>query len=96
MKIALQKAIELLSDSAGIVTDKGITFPTLFEVDEPVEPFLEFEFTDDDGFIFEYKFYVKENQEVELVGSSLFLIDSEKETIQITLLKNWQAENDLI
>lgn len=94
MLITLNKALELLENCSGIVTDQGITFPTLIDDDEEKE-FLEFEFTDDDGLIFEYKFYSQDNQNVELVGSSLFLIDSEKETVQITLLINWDAESSI-
>jgi len=97
MKITLEKTIRLLEESAGIITDKGITFPTIYdnyrEFDTDYPFFLEFEFTDDDG-IFKYRFFVDDNLEVELVGSSIFLIDSEGSLIEITLLENWDAEND--
>ena len=89
-KIPLEKAYEILQDcSAVIVDDNVVTYPCLHgsKIENDVNnEFLTLSWDFEDN---EYKFVFNEdgNREVEVVGSSLFLIDIEGETTQLTILE---------
>ena len=97
MRIKLIIAYGLLSRAAGIVTDQGLTAPSLYEINVGgLHEFCILEQTDDDGLVYKSIFLEKDNQEVLLVNSSLFLKNSDGEEIQITLLKEWEVESELV
>jgi len=102
MKITLEKTFELLQKSTAIVTDNGVVCPSLYEINiGGLNEFCSFETQDDQFLVYRYSFLEIDNQEVDLVGASLFLISSNeendnKEVVQITLLKNWDAESDIV
>jgi hypothetical protein len=87
-KIPLKEVIEILENASGIVIDdNGLMYPSVdgFE-DDPNHEFLKLSYTDDEGLTYEYTFYEDHNETVEIVGSSMFLIDEDGETCQITIL----------
>ena len=94
MKITLQKAYDLLQDCAAIITDSVVLYPSLGDLTGPANnEFLLISWNNEGE---EYNRYFDEgaNKEVEIVGSSMFLMDTEGEVNQISLLNNWDIENE--
>lgn len=93
-KIPLQEAVEILKDcSAVIIDDYVLVYPSVNDLEQSDEnEFMLLSYTED-GLEYYYKFYEGENQMVEVVGSNMFLVDGDKETIQLTILvpKNLEA-----
>jgi hypothetical protein len=92
-KITLKEAYSILEDaSAVIINDNVVLYPSLWELTEDDEN--EFLFLDwDDG---KLKFNEGDNQEVEVVGSSMFLYDTDangnEDHTQITILITKELE----
>jgi len=72
--------------SAVIWEDNLLCYPGLID-DEGEENFLHLLTSDEDGQEYEAYFSTKDNQEVKVAGSSMFLIDSEGDEVQLTLLE---------
>lgn len=92
MKIPLQKAFQILQDaSAVIINDDVVLYPSLSDLeDDESNEFLYLEW-DYEGLEYNLKFNEGDNQEVEVVGSSMFLYDTDSECsatdhTQITIL----------
>jgi hypothetical protein len=91
MIIPFEKAFKLLSDcSAVIVDDNALVYPSLdHDAKEGEDEFLYLSYTDDEGETFTYHFNKEDNENVEVVGNSMFLKDTdgeEGEVTQLTLL----------
>lgn len=101
MKITLEQAYKLLQDcSAVIADDNALMYPSIWDLDD--EEFLFLHWDDDDGYEYYYTFLPKDNQEVEVHGCSMWLIEEHGEEVQLTLLTpmlletppyDWQLEN---
>ena len=91
MKIPLQKAFEILQDaSAVIINDQIVVYPCLADLDgDETNEFLSIAW-DEDGLEYILKFNEGDNQEVEVIGSSMFLYDTdtmdENDYTHITIL----------
>lgn len=91
MKIPLQKAFEILQDaSAIIVNDQIVVYPSLSDLeDDDTNEFLSISW-DEGGLEYILKFNEGDNQEVSVIGSSMFLYDTdtmdEDDHTQITIL----------
>lgn len=97
MKIPLQKAFEILQDaSAVIINDQIVVYPSLSDLEgDDTNEFLCITW-DEDGLEYILKFNEGDNQEVEVVGSSMFLYDTdtmdEDDHTQITILTTKNLE----
>ena len=94
-KITLKEAHQILEDASAIIIDNDVVlYPSL----EPIsgDELNEFLFLrwDDGGLEYTLKFLEGDNQEVEIVGSSMFLYDtlSNNDHIQITILTTKELE----
>lgn len=97
MKITLSKAHELLNDCAAVILDHTVTYPALEDLTgERDNIFLRASWTDSDFQDYELKFEEGMNKEVEIVGTSMFLMDTTGEVQQISLLKNWDIESEIL
>lgn len=87
-QITLKDAYNILQDcSAVIIDDNVLVYPSL---DEPSGD-LRHEFLnlawEQEGEDFEVRFLEGNNQEVQVSGSSLFLVDSDGQDAQLTILE---------
>ena len=83
--IPLAEAIKLLQNCQAVIWgDSYLTYP---EVNEDGPCFLRVK---DNGYI--VQFFIKDNPNVELVDKSMFLLDSNKETVQLNLLVYQQLQ----
>ena len=96
-KITLKEAFRILEDaSAVIINDDVVLYPSLWELrDDDTNEFLFFRW-DDGGLEYNLAFKEGDNQEVKLVGSSMFLYDTnsegEEDHTQITILTTKELE----
>jgi len=93
-KITLKEAYRILEDaSAVIIDDDVVLYPSLSELKEDdTNEFLFFRW-DDGGFEYVVRFEEWRNQEVEVVGSSMFLYaEGDNEHTQITILTTKELE----
>jgi hypothetical protein len=97
MKITLKQAYNILEDaSAVIINNDVVLYPSLWELnDDDTNDFLFFRW-DDGGLEYTLKFNEGDNQEVSIVGSSMFLYDTdsngEEDHTQITILTTKELE----
>lgn len=91
--ITLKEAFQILEDaSAIIVDDSTLVYPSLSELeDDELNEFMYLSW-DDEGLGYNVKFNEGENQEVKVSGSSIFLIDTDGEENQITILTTKELE----
>ena len=96
--ITLTQAYHILEDaSAVVVDDDTLVYPSLDMIsgDEDNE-FLYLQWESDGGRLFNLKFNEGDNQEVKIVGSSMFLYDTdangEEDHTQITILTTKELE----
>jgi len=88
----LKKAYQLLENAnAVIIKDDIVLYPSLWELrNDETNEFLYLQWENDEGLGYYLKFCEGDNQEVKIVGSSMFLIDTdaqdEDDHTQITLL----------
>lgn len=89
MKITLEKAIDLLENADAVVINNDLlVYPSIDGINnDPENEFMFLSHSDPDGLIYSYKFKEGNNQEVNIVGHSMFLIDDEGDSIQLTLLQ---------
>lgn len=80
MKIPLQKAFKILEDaSAVIINDDTLIYPSLSDLTgEDDNRFLYLEW-EEEGLEYNLKFNEGDNQEVEIIGSCMFLYDTDSE-----------------
>ena len=90
-KITLKEAFQILEDaSAVIINDSVLVYPSLSDLeDDELNEFLYLEW-DEGGLEYNLKFNEGDNQEVSVVGLSMFLYDTdangEEDHTQITIL----------
>jgi len=95
--ITLKEAYQILEDAnAVIIDDHVVLYPSLQELeDDDTNEFLFFRW-DDGGLDYTLTFKEGDNQEVKVVGSSMFLHDTDSEGeddhIQITILTTKELE----
>jgi hypothetical protein len=95
--ITLKEAFRILEDaSAVIINDDVVLYPSLQELEEDdTNEFLYFRW-DDGGLEYTLTFNEGDNQEVKIVGSSMFLYDTdadgEEDHTQITILITKELE----
>lgn len=94
MKIKLEKAVEILENaSAVIINDDVLIYPSVSVLtgdDENEFLFLSYEIASQEYYL---KFTEGDNKEVEIINSSMFLLDSDADDkddfTQITILVNF-------
>ena len=90
-KITLKEAYQILQDASAIILDDSVlVYPALSELkDDDTNEFLYVQW-DDEGEGYNLKFNEGDNQEVRIVGSSMFLYDTDsnedEDHTQITIL----------
>ena len=95
--ITLKEAYQILEDANAVIIDNDVVlYPSLWELtDDETNEFLFFRW-DDGGLEYTLKFCEGDNQEVKIVGSSMFLHDTdsdgEEDHIQITILITKELE----
>jgi hypothetical protein len=96
--ITLKEAYQILEDaSAVIIDDSVLVYPALDMIEGSDEnEFLYLSWDDEDGQEYSLKFCEGENQEVKVIGSSMFLYDTdadgEEDHTQITILTTKELE----
>ena len=96
--ITLKEAYQILEDASAIILDDSVlVYPALDMIEGSDEnEFLYLSWDDEDGQEYSLKFCEGENQEVKVVGSSMFLYDTdsdgEEDHIQITILTTKELE----
>jgi hypothetical protein len=95
--ITLKEAYQILEDANAVIIDNDVVlYPSLWELrDDETNEFLYFRW-DDGGLEYTLTFKEGDNQEVKVVGSSMFLHDTDSEGeddhIQITILTTKELE----
>jgi hypothetical protein len=95
--ITLKEAYQILEDANAVIIDNDVVlYPSLWELrDDETNEFLFFRW-DDGGLEYTLTFKEGDNQEVKVVGSSMFLHDTDSEGeddhIQITILITKELE----
>ena len=93
--IPLEDAYNILQNNSVIILDDSDhpLFPSMAELDGSDEnQFLYLGWQNDDGLSYDLKFAEGENREIKVFGSSMFLIDTEGEEIQIYILQPTNLE----
>lgn len=92
--ITLKEAYQILEDASAIIIDDGVlVYPSLSELQEDdTSEFMYLSWTDE-GCDYSARFEEWRNQEVEVVGSSMFLYaEGDNEHTQITILTTKELE----
>jgi hypothetical protein len=96
--ITLKEAYQILEDASAIIIDDNVlVYPALTGLEGSDDnEFLYIQWWDDEGLGYELTFKEEDNQEVRVVGSSMFLYDYDAETeedhTQITILTTKELE----
>jgi hypothetical protein len=93
-KITLKEAYQILEDASAIIIDDSVlVYPSLSELKEDdTNEFMYLSWTDE-GWDYSARFEEWRNQEVEVVGSSMFLYaEGDNEHTQITILTTKELE----
>lgn len=86
-KITLKEAYAILENASAVIVDTGfVTYPSLYELTDSDENEFLFLKWDDEGLEFSVKFEEQSNQEVAISGYSMFLVDSDGDEMQLTIL----------
>lgn len=95
--ITLKEAYSILEEaSAVIIDDNALTYPSISEIEENDDnEFFYLSWEDEDGYIYDLVFREKDNKSIQISGSSMFLIDSEGEENQITILAPKNIERNV-
>jgi len=93
--IPLHKAFNwLVASSAVIWDDNFLSYLSTSQLtDDPENEFLYLSATDEEGNEFSVKFKQGNNETVKVCGNSMFLVDDEGDTIQLTLLDPINVED---
>jgi len=96
MKITLNKAIELLEESSAVIWgDNFLCYAGIRdESEENPDVFLVLE-NEVEGELYKVEFSKKDNQTVSVQGSSMFLINTDKEKEQISVLGPMTLDNPI-
>ena len=98
--ITLKEAYQILLDANAVIIDNDVVlYPSLWELtDDETNEFLYFQWKNR-GREYNLKFNEGDNQEVKVVGSSMFLYDTDSEGeddhIQITILITKKLEDEI-
>jgi hypothetical protein len=98
--ITLKEAYQILEDANAVIIDNDVVlYPSLSELeDDETNEFLYFQW-EDEGQGYNLKFNEGDNQEVKVVGSSMFLYDTDSEGedyhTQITILIPKELEDEI-
>jgi hypothetical protein len=97
--ITLKEAYQILQDASAVSCGNFLVYPELSELeDDDTNEFLYFQW-EDEGEGYNLKFNEGDNQEVKVVGSSMFLYDTDSEGeddhIQITILIPKELEDEI-
>jgi hypothetical protein len=87
--ITLKRAIKLLTNCSAVIWGDGfLCYPGIIDEDETNKDnvFLELRTSDSEALDEESNFVVKDNETVTVVGSSMFLVDTNGDGKQLTLL----------
>ena len=93
-KITLKEAYNLLEDASAVIIDNDVVlYPSLEPISgDELNEFLFFRW-DDGGLEYTLKFLEGDNQEVKVVGSSMFLYaEGDNEHTQLTILTTKELE----
>lgn len=101
MNISLEQAFNIISNaSAVIINDDVLIYPCLDELQGSDENQFLFLSWDYNGCIYDLKFCEGDNKEVEVIGSSMFLYDTDAnddlDVTQITILIPQNLEVDKV
>jgi hypothetical protein len=101
MKIPLKQAFDIISNaSAVIINDDTLIYPILDELQDSDENQFLFLSWDYNGCPYNLKFCEGDNQEVEVIGASMFLYDTDanddSDVTQITILIPQNLEVDKV
>jgi len=95
--ITLKEAYSILEEASAIIIDGSVvTYPSLSDLeDDDTNEFMYLTW-DDEGQVYELKFNEGDNQKIIIVGSSMFLHDTNsdgiEDHIQITILTTKELE----
>lgn len=96
MKITFETAYSILEGANAISLEINgchpVLEPSLIDGDEEI--FMRFEW-ENEGQIWEFKFPLEGNEEVELNASILYLKDENGDEYQITVLRPWDVEAEI-
>ena len=85
--ITLKEAVDVLQNCSAVIwADNFLCYPSVNLVGEDNNEFLRLSVVDDEGLEYNAEFIEKANQSVKVEGSSMFLIDSEGDEVQISIL----------
>jgi hypothetical protein len=93
--ITLDEAYHILEDCSAIIIDDADLplYPHLAPLEDSDEnEFLYLGWQNDDGLAYDVKFAEGENKEVKVSGSSMFIIDTEGDEVQFTILHPMNLE----
>ena len=92
--ITLEEAHQILDECSGVIIDNDVlVYPLLAELEHSDEnEFLYLGWDDDQGLSYSIKFAEGENLSVKVSGSSMFLVDTEGDECQLTILEPKQLE----
>ena len=99
--ITLQQAYKILTDCSGVIVEDNIINPKLGDgmggglEDDPNHLFMALDW-EESGLMFEQCFLEGQNQEVNVVGSSMFLINELGDEVQLTILSPLDLEKALL
>ena len=95
--ITLDQAYRWLESCSAVIWDDNfLCYPSLSQLvtDDPENEFLYLSITDEEGEL-SVKFKQGNNETIEVGGNSMFLIDDEGDTIQLTLLCPINVEKEI-
>jgi hypothetical protein len=94
-KITLKEAYQILEDASAIIIDDNVlVYPSLSELKEDDTNEFMYLSWEDEGLEYSVRFEEKRNQQVEVVGSSMFLYaEGDIDHTQITILTTKELEN---
>jgi hypothetical protein len=86
-KITLQEAFDIISNCAALIIDNVVTYPSMSDLqDDPENEWLCLTWTDGDDRDFITTFDEGENKEVKISGPYMYLVDTEGDEIELTIL----------
>jgi hypothetical protein len=92
--LTLKETYEILSDASAIVIDDGaLMYPSLADLEDSDDNEFLYLGWEEEGLEYSVKFREGENQTVKASGSSLFLIDSEGDEVQLSILTPLNIES---
>lgn len=87
--ITLEEAITILENCSAVVIDNVVTYPNVEDSeinDDDDDLFLSLSWVDGDFNEFEESFYRGSNNTIQVVDSSMFILNGEVEEVQLTIL----------